>query len=165
VSKIAALEERRAGGETLTAAEGDELKDLRSQYPEIAADVDRLDHRYRYWLRREREKSEKAGHGLDGYLAARDKCERLRDPRKMANLEDLRRGPVKRIYQLETRRFDEKLTPAEADELEELHRRYPERAESTRKLVTRRLTDRRQMRDNVRGLGFDPGPDEGWPRI
>jgi hypothetical protein len=58
--RIAELEERFVVGEApLTAAEQDELGDLRGRYPEIAADVDRLDHRYRYWLRRETEIAQK----------------------------------------------------------------------------------------------------------
>jgi hypothetical protein len=73
--------------------------------------------------------------------------------------------PVKRIYRLEVRRFDQKLTPAEADELEELRRQYPERAERYRNLVVRRLSEYYARRDYTRRLGFDPGPDEGWPLI
>jgi hypothetical protein len=78
--RIAELEERFVVGETpLTVAEQDELKDLRGRYPEIAADVDKLDHRYRYLLRQEEEIAEKAGlHWLDARRMARAKYELLR---------------------------------------------------------------------------------------
>jgi hypothetical protein len=157
MSRITELEERRAGGETLSAAEDDELRDLRGRYPEIAAKVDRLDHRYRYCVRQASEEAENS----DEYEAARAKCQPLRDPRKIATVEELRNGPFQRIYWLEVDRFDETLTPEEADELEELHRWYPERAEKTRKLVTRRLAEDRERRR----LGFTSGPLEGWPRM
>jgi hypothetical protein len=53
MSRIAELEERFVVGETpLTLAEEEELKDLRGRYLDIAADVDRLDHRDRYRRRR-----------------------------------------------------------------------------------------------------------------
>ena len=56
MSRIAKLEERFVVGESPpTAAEQDELKDLRDRHPDIAADVDRLDHMSRYRLRREQE--------------------------------------------------------------------------------------------------------------
>jgi hypothetical protein len=74
------LKERVLAGDTIPAEE-DELQELRSQHPEIAADVDRLDHRYNYCVRCERAKAEKAGpHWLDAYQAAKEKCGRLRDP-------------------------------------------------------------------------------------
>ena len=163
--RIAELEERFVIGETpLTAAEQDELSDLRSRYPEIAADVDRLDHRYRYCVRQEEEKAKEAGlRWLDGSRAARDKCEHLRDPRKMATVTELREGPLGRINRLESLRFDEKLTPEEADELEEWRRRYPERAAQCRKLVVRRLSEDQTRRQA--GLESRPLEDGTWPRI
>jgi hypothetical protein len=83
MSRIDELEERVLAGDT-TAADEDELQDLRSRYPEIAVDVDRLDHGYRCCFRREREKAEQAGlDWLNAYRAAQDKCKPLRDPRKM----------------------------------------------------------------------------------
>jgi hypothetical protein len=51
-TRIAELDERVVGGETLTAAEEAERQDLRRRYPQSAAQADRLDHRYRYWKRR-----------------------------------------------------------------------------------------------------------------
>jgi hypothetical protein len=131
-SRIAELEERFVVGETpLTAAEEDELNDLRRRYPGIAAEVDRLDHRYRYCVRREEEKAVEAGfHWLDARREARIKCERLRDPTKTVALIDL--------YELEKRRFVKKLTPTEAALLEDLARLYPERVEKARNTVWRR---------------------------
>jgi hypothetical protein len=166
MSRIDELEERVLAGDT-TAADEDELQDLRSRYPEIAADVDRLDHRYRCCFRQEREKAEQAGlDSINAYFAARIKCWPLRDPRKMVDLQELREGPHARIHELETFRFDEILTPEEADELEELHRRYPERAEKTRKVVVRKLTQDQMNREAMRRTGSDPGPieEDGWPR-
>ena len=86
--RIAELEERFVVGESpLSAAEVDELKDLRGRYPEIAADVDKLDHRYRYLMRREEKISGKAGlHWLDGRRVARAKYESLRDRNKRVSL-------------------------------------------------------------------------------
>jgi hypothetical protein len=82
MSRMIELEERFVAGETV-AAEEDELKELRSRHPDIAAQVDRLDHLYRYRFRQERENGKKAGmHWVDAYLAAEDKCRPLRDPRK-----------------------------------------------------------------------------------
>jgi len=91
--------------------------------------------------------------------AAMDKCERLRDPTKIA-WADLSSEIAVRIYYLETLRFDENLTPAEADELAELRRRYPERADKTRNTVIRRLSEHQERRR----LGFTSS-DEGWPRM
>jgi hypothetical protein len=164
-SRIAELEERFVIGETpLTAAEEDELNDLRRRYPGIAAEVDRLDHRYRCYVRREEEKLVEAGlHWLDARREARVQCERLRDPTKAVVLVDL--------YELEKRRFVKKLTPTEAALLEDLARLYPEQVEKTRKLVTRRLTDRLQMFENIRRAGFDPfrpgqyDPSTWWEKL
>jgi hypothetical protein len=163
MTRMVELEERVLAGDT-TAAEEDELQDLRSHHPEIAADVDRLDHRYRYWLRQEGEKAEKAGMGwFDAHRAAQDKCRPKRDPRKMATVTELREGPGRRIHNLEIRRFDQRLTPAEAEELEELHRRYPERAEKMRKVIVRRKTDNQARRDYSIRLGIDPSQIADWP--
>ncbi len=80
-TRIAELDERVVGGETLTAAEEAERQDLRRRYPDSAAEADRIDHRYRYWLRRETEIAEKAGmKHSKAYDAAKEKCEPLRDP-------------------------------------------------------------------------------------
>jgi hypothetical protein len=65
---------------------------------------------------------------------------------ELTELDDLRawfptaaRGgkPIKipGLFELEMRRFDQTLTPAEADELEELNRQYPKSAERSRQLV------------------------------
>jgi hypothetical protein len=118
MSRIVELEERFVVGETpLTAAEADELNDLRGRYPEIATEVDKLDHQYRYWLRRETEITEKEipekviadkGNTLEDGLrwleahrkarrAAMDKCQPLRDLKKFADVKDLRRAHVSRI--------------------------------------------------------------------
>jgi hypothetical protein len=166
-SRIAELDERVVGGETLTAAEEAERQDLRRQYPDSAAQADMIDHRYRYWHRKEVEIAEKAGMKLwDAVRAARDKCERLRDPTKIERA-DLPHDLQSKIYQLETLRFDEILTPEQADELEELHRRYPDRAEKTREFVVRRLSDHQASREASRRSGYDPGPikEDGWPRL
>ncbi len=159
-TRIAELDERVVGGETLTGAEEAERQDLRRRYPQSATQADRLDHRYRYRLRRETDIAQKAGMDWEkADQAATDKCERLRDPTKIA-WADLDPGISGRIYYLETLRFDEKLTPTEADELEELRRRYPEGAEKTRNRVIRRLSEHQER---VR-LGF-ASSDEGWPRM
>ena len=72
-----------------------------------------------------------------------------------------------KIHRLESFRFDEKLTPEEADELEELHRLYPKHAEKARKFVVRRLGEDRLNRAYRRQLGIEPEPieDGKWPRI
>ena len=165
-TRIAELDERVVGGETLTAAEEAERQDLRRQYPDSAAEADRIDHRYRYWLRKETEIAEKAGiEHSKAYKAASAKCEPLRDPTKIPHA-DLRSGIAPRIRELETLRWDNILTPEEAEELEELHRLYPERAERTRKFVDRRLSYDQANRDNMRRTGSDPGPikEDGFPR-
>jgi len=160
MSRIADLEERRAVGDTLTAAEDGELNALRGQHPEIAADVDRLDHRYRYWYRKELEIAKKAGMGWSKvYEAAKAKARPFRDPRKMATISDLREGPTLRMHNLEIRRFDQRLTPAEAEELEELHRRYPERAERMRKMIVRRKSENEAMKS----CSIYPSRCATWP--
>jgi hypothetical protein len=85
----------------------------------------------------------------------------------MLDLEELREGPRKRIYALEVLRFDEKITREEADELEDWHRRYPQRAEKTRNLVVRRLSNDERQRGYARQYGQDPGPikEDEWPRL
>jgi len=166
-TRIAELDERVVGGETLTAAEEAERQDLRRRYPDSAAEADRIDHRYRYCFRKEMEIAEKAGMKYSkAYDAAKEKCEPLRDPTKIPRA-DLRSGINPRIRELETLRWDNILTPEEADELAELHRRYPDRAEKTRKFVDRRLSYDRANRDNMRRTGSDPGPikEDGWPRF
>jgi hypothetical protein len=183
MSRIAELEERFVVGDTpLTAAEADELNDLRGRYPGIAADVDKLNHQYRYWLRRETEIAEEEEENRDmdteerlrwlqAHRARRQavlaECGHLRDPRKFADVEELRTGPVHRIRELESLRFDEILTPEQAQELEELWRLYPEQAEKSRNFVVRRLSEHRANRDYMHRLGNDPGPiKQGeWPRI
>jgi hypothetical protein len=166
-TRIAELDERVVGRETLTAAEEAERQDLRRRYPDSAAEADGIDHRYRYWLRRETEIAEKAGmNGSKAYKAALEKCRPLRDPTKIASV-DLAGAITEKIRQLETLRFDEILTPEEAEELEELERRYPERVEKTRKFVDRRLSYDRANREVMRRTGSDPGPikEDGWPRF
>jgi hypothetical protein len=126
-----------------------------------------IDHRYRYWNRKEFEIAEKSGmKWSDAVQAARDKCQPLRDPTKVASAslpDDLHH----KIYQLETLRFDNILTPEEADELEELHRRYPDGAEKTREGVVQRLSYDQDNREARRRTGYDPGPikEDGWPRF
>jgi hypothetical protein len=99
------------------------------------------------------------------HQAARDKCERLRDPTKIAYA-DLPSGLFQKIRVLETLRFDKILTPEEADELEGLHQRYPQRAERIKNFVVRRLSDHQANREAMRRTGYDPGPieEDGWPR-
>jgi uncharacterized protein YnzC (UPF0291/DUF896 family) len=165
-SRIAELDERVVGGETLTAAEEAERQDLRRRYPDSAAEADRIDHRYRYCFRKEMEIAEKAGmKHSKAYDAAKEKCEPLRDPTKIPHA-DLASAIVQKIRQLETLRWDNILTPEEAEELEELHRRYPQRAEKTRKFVDRRLSEHQANREVMRRTGSDPGPikEDGWPR-
>jgi hypothetical protein len=166
-TRIAELDERVAGGETLTAAEEAERQDLRRRYPEAAAQADRLDHRYRYWLRKETESAEKADiESGKAYQTAKDKCEPLRDPTKIASA-DLPSALLKKIHRLESLRFDGLLTPEEAHLLEKLHRVYPRRAEKARKFVNRRLSYDKANREYTRRLGYARGPiKQGeWPRI
>jgi hypothetical protein len=82
----------------------------------------------------------------------------------MLDLQELREGPSGRIHELETLRFDNVLTPEEADELEELHRRYPERAAKARKRVDRQLSYEQMNRKHP---GYNPGPiqEDAWPRM
>ncbi|MFZ0237022.1 MAG: hypothetical protein WAL37_06605, partial [Xanthobacteraceae bacterium] len=95
MARMVELEERVLAGDT-TAADEDELQDLRSRHPEIAADVDGLDHRYNYCVRREMEKAKKAKKvgmaWLEARSAAKGKCQRLRDPRKMVDLRSYETG-------------------------------------------------------------------------
>jgi uncharacterized protein YnzC (UPF0291/DUF896 family) len=166
-TRIAELDERVVGGEILTAAEEAERQDLRRRYPQSAAQSDTLDHLYRYSLHKETEIAVKAGMEWAKALeAARDKCERLRDLTKISYTE-LKSEVYGKIHRLESLRFDEKLTPEEADDLEELHRRYPKHAEKARNFVVRRLSEDRANRAYMRQLGIDPGPieDGKWPRI
>jgi hypothetical protein len=173
MTRMVELEERVIAGVS-DPAEEEELRQLRSHHPEIAADVDRLDNLYNYWVRQEREKAEKSGsawmdardsahwmdardaaHWMDARNAAQEKCKGLRDPRKMLNLQELREGPRRRILELETFRFDEVLTTEEADELEDLHRRYPENAAKAKNMVVRRLS----------ATDYGPIKNGEWPRI
>ena len=62
-------------------------------------------------------------------------------------------------------RYDKKLTLAQEEELEQITRLYPEAVEQTRTMLTRRLKQYYARREYTRRLGYDPGPDEGWPRI
>jgi hypothetical protein len=166
-TRIAELDERVVGGETLAAAEEAERQDLRRRYPESAAQADRLDHLYRYSLRRETESASKADiNSGKAYKTAHDKCEPLRDPTKISYA-DLPSALLQKIHRLESLHFDELLTPEEADELEELHRLYPRRAGKARKFVNRRLADGQANREAMRRTGYEPGPIEQgeWPRI
>jgi hypothetical protein len=82
-ARIRALEERRAVGSELTAAEEEELRHLRGRYPEYAGVMDLMDLAYLYHRRREVEIARKAG--LDtsaSYEQADVICLRLRNPRK-----------------------------------------------------------------------------------
>jgi hypothetical protein len=165
-TRIAELDERVVGGETLTATEEAERQELRRRHPDSAARADRLDHRYRYWLRKAKEIALKAGMEHSKALrAAEAKCKGLRDPTKI-NYADLPRALLKKIYDLETLRFDQILTATEANELEELHRLYPERAGRLRKLAERRLSDHERQRGYARERGLIPPPieEDKWPR-
>jgi hypothetical protein len=97
MSRIAELEERFVVGESpLTAAEEDELKDLRAKHPEMAADVDKLDHLYRYHMRREEKIAVQAGlHWLDGRRVARVKYGSLRDQTKSVSLREWERKQLR----------------------------------------------------------------------
>jgi len=166
-TRIAELDERVVGGETLTAEEEAERLDLRQRYPESAAQADRIDHRYRYWRRKETESAEKSG--MDRGKADRlseEKCERLRDPTKIASA-DIPSGLRGKFSRLESLRFDELLTPEEADELDELHRRYPERAAKARKFVERRLSYDQANREYTARIGYGSTPivQGEWPRV
>jgi hypothetical protein len=80
------LEERSAIGLQLTAAEEQELRDLRKRYPELAAEIDLLDLRYMHYWGRELEKARKAGLGWKTAVhQARDLCVGLRDPSKFGS--------------------------------------------------------------------------------
>jgi uncharacterized protein YnzC (UPF0291/DUF896 family) len=59
------------------------------------------------------------------------------------------RARSERIRTLALRHLDQKLTPAEEHELEELRRRYPEQVESTSKWAVRRMADIRAMRERL----------------
>jgi hypothetical protein len=61
-----------------------------------------------------------------------------------------------RIYQLEIRCLEGKLTPAEADELEELRRRYPDEAKRTSKWAVQRMAEIRGRGERDRRLGHEP---------
>lgn len=74
-------------------------------------------------------------------------------------------APIRRIHKLEELRYDQKLTLAEEEELQHITRVYPEAVERTRTMLTRRLKAYYARREYTRQLGYDPGPDEGWPRI
>jgi hypothetical protein len=74
-------------------------------------------------------------------------------------------APSRRIHQLEERRYDKKLTLAQEEELEHITRLYPEAVERIRTMLARRLKEYYARREQTRRLGYDPGPDEGWPRI
>jgi hypothetical protein len=76
MTRIAELEELVVAGESVPAQE-DELKDLRSRYPEMAAEVDKLDHWYRY-RRCQEFATGKPRHVVLGI------CRPLRDPSKVA---------------------------------------------------------------------------------
>ena len=90
---------------------------------------------------------------------SKEKCEPLRDPTKIAsaNISSWLTGKISR---LESLRFDELLTPEEANELEELHRLYPRHAEYIRNAVNRRFSSHQASR------GSNPPPiQQGeWPR-
>ncbi len=166
-TRIAELDERVAGGEALTGPEEAERQDLRCRYPESAAEADKLDHLYRYRLRKETDIAKKSGMELSKALdAARAKCDGLRDPMKIAWAE-IAGELVQKMHRLESLRFDELLTPEEAGELEELHRLYPQRAEKARKFVLRRLIDGQLNNEAMVRTGYKPRPIEQgyWPRI
>jgi hypothetical protein len=74
-------------------------------------------------------------------------------------------APLRRIHQLEELRYDKKLTLAQKEELEHITLLYPEAVEQIRTMLTRRLKAYYARREYTLRLGYDPGPDEGWPRI
>jgi hypothetical protein len=87
------LEERRAVGFQLTAAEEGELRDLRERYPEFAVVIDLMDLKYLYHHRRELEIARKAGLNFDAMNAqADDCCLGLRDPSKFIHEWQARRS-------------------------------------------------------------------------
>jgi hypothetical protein len=166
-TRIAELDERVVGGEALTGPEEAERQDLRRRYSESAAEADKLDHLYRYRLRKETDIAKKSGMELLKALdAARARCDGLRDPTKIAWAE-IAGELVQKMHRLESLRFDELLTPEEAGELEELHRLYPQRAEKARKFVLRRLIDGQLNNEAMVRTGYKPRPIEQgeWPRI
>jgi hypothetical protein len=75
------------------------------------------------------------------------------------------KAPLHLIHELEELRYDQKLTPAQEEELQHIARVYPQNVEKIRTMVTRRLKQHYARREYTRRLGYDPGPDEGWPRI
>jgi uncharacterized protein YnzC (UPF0291/DUF896 family) len=165
-TRIAELDERIVGGETLTAAEETERQDLRRRYPQDAAKADRLDHLYLYSVRKEAERADPADISSgNAYVTAGAKCERLKDPTKISYV-DLSGSILTKIRRFESLRFDGLLTPEEAKELDELHRLYPRRAEQVRNFINRRLSEDAQQRVYRRQSGHDSGPIEQgkWPR-
>ena len=110
-TRIAELDERVVGGEALTGPEETERQDLRRRYSESAAEADKLDHLYRYRLRKETDIAKKSGMELSKALdAARAKCDGLRDPTKIAWAE-IAGELVQKMHRLESLRFDELADP------------------------------------------------------
>ena len=174
---------RRLG---LTRDEGKELDEfLKQQEAKLPRGVSLMgedsDRRWRYrqeGFKRDREfRRQQAPPGSDPDSAMEELAPTLDELSEWAE-QDIRRriaagdpdpwdgqAPYRRIHQLEERRYDKKLTFAQEAELEKITRLYPEAVEQTRTMLTRRLTQYYARREETRRRGYDPGPDEGWPRI
>jgi hypothetical protein len=168
--RIEDLEDKRRAakqeGTRLTLVEANELKALRQKYPPPPPPPWLRD----FWLtpgkQREREEATTES-GPTSVAEAVPVAEPVPlDPDDEYYMPP-EEGPPSweaRLYDLEILYFDQKLTPEEAKELEELRRQDPVAAEKLRKMVTRRLTEYYARRAYTRKLGYDPGPDDGWPR-
>jgi hypothetical protein len=90
-ARIRELEQRRAIGLQLTAAEEQELSDLRARYPELAAEIDQLDLEYMYYFDRELGIAMKAGLSMKAAIEqARVICQRFRDHSKFTSEREAR---------------------------------------------------------------------------
>jgi len=178
--RIAELEERRAVYRTLTAAELSELDDLRARFPTVARDLASVDWTEKFLenlivpttmaienrgQRMPKTDEELKKICLENIRSREQSPDELNKEQssKLTILEEIalfkiqkaaNRPPQKRIYDLEMRRLDQKLTFAEEDELEELRRQYPECVEIIRNLVVR--PDKVTMREFLRQRGYDP---------
>jgi uncharacterized protein YnzC (UPF0291/DUF896 family) len=149
--RITKLEQARANGKELTAAEISELDDLRAQFPTAARGWEPTIllrpkgnifdwHGKLYELRiceLEGQRFEQTpltpAEEREWEVLAREYPECVNETRK--------------IYEFEERRFDQTLTPAEEQELQELARKYPKRVAEARTSVRRWMSEKRAMKD------------------
>jgi hypothetical protein len=75
LARIYELEKERVGRGTLTAAEEEELQELRRRHPRIAEVVSRMNLLYDFWFEQELKIATKAGLGIvDAIRQAKDVC-------------------------------------------------------------------------------------------